>query len=194
MTRKEAVETGSKTYTGRDGREKYTSGGEDVLRAVRTGRTKKENSDAGAAGEHFVIYQLLREYEVGGPYNQNGKHDLFVRVNGEWYTVQVKLGQLKMRNDGFCSLGLSGVRVNTITSDIVAVIDPYFRGIRWISNTKEVPEELARKSVRRYPATEEQKCQSMNTSAPRATTAPSRSTTSLTRSETASSAACVERN
>lgn len=101
--------------------------------------TKGHSSDKGAAAEHFVIADLLnRGLKVGGPYNQNGKDDLFVKVNGKWRTVQVKSGR-RNRKTGTLVVGTR----RNITSDLVAFVDTQQKEIRWISNTRaEVPAEL----------------------------------------------------
>lgn len=95
--------------------------------------------DRGAAGEHLVVSQLLaRNLEVGGPYNQNGKHDLFVKL-GTWHTVQVKVGTVNIKT--------GAVRLNSrrssITSDLIAIVDLKGQRVRWMSNNGQpVPSEL----------------------------------------------------
>jgi hypothetical protein len=104
----------------------------------RTGLPNKDNRDRGAAGEHFVIHWLLaRRFEVGGPHNPNGKHDLFVKL-GRWYTVQVKVGKVNLRTGG---IYLN--RRSVIASDLIAIVDLEGGRLRWVSNTDEpLPEEL----------------------------------------------------
>lgn len=102
-------------------------------------KSKKETSDVGAAAEHFVISELLqRRLSVGGPYNQNGPHDLFVRV-GTWRTVQVKVGRVNVKTRTIYPTAVK----RDIKSDLIAYVDLRGKRIRWISNTDEpVPEEL----------------------------------------------------
>jgi hypothetical protein len=97
--------------------------------------------DRGAAGEHLVISQLLaRNLEVGGPYNQNGKHDLFVKL-GTWHTVQVKLGRVNSKTGTVCLC--SRGRRSSITSDLIAIVDLKGQRVRWMSNNGQpVPSEL----------------------------------------------------
>jgi predicted AAA+ superfamily ATPase len=101
--------------------------------------SKKETSDIGASAEHFVISELLRKrLPVGGPYNQNSKHDLFVKA-GSWKTVQVKVGRVNHKTG---SIYLQACKKH-IVSDLIAVVDLLGRRIKWMSNTEEpVPEEL----------------------------------------------------
>jgi hypothetical protein len=117
----------------------------DYYRRTRRhlGVTGPEKRDRGAAGEHFVISELLRQQlQVGGPYNQNGKHDLFVKVSDKWYTIQVTLSQVNLKTG---TILLTGRNRSTIVSDLIALVDLEGKRIRWVSNTKEpVPKELLR--------------------------------------------------
>lgn len=97
--------------------------------------------NVGSSAEHFVIHWLLlRGLDVGGPYNQQGPHDMFVKLLGSWYTVQVKVSHLN-RKTGVISR--SPMRRGLIISDLVALVDLSSRQIRWESGTPAtLPKEL----------------------------------------------------
>lgn len=112
----------------------------DQTNLRRNGAAYDTLSDRGAAGEHLVISECLtRHLPTGGPYNQNGKHDLFVFAGGAWRTVQVKIGRVNTKTGAiYRRNGLRG-----ITSDLIAMVDLEDKRIRWISNTDgPIPPEL----------------------------------------------------
>jgi hypothetical protein len=82
---------------------------------------------------------LSRGLAVTKPLNVNGAHDLHAKCGDQWFTFQVKTGQLNLKT-GLLKPCRS---VSDVTSDIVAVADLTDKRIRYIpQNVFELPEEL----------------------------------------------------
>lgn len=105
-----------------------------------TGVQPHQTMNVGCAGEHLVMAELLaKQLSVGIPLNPQTAHDMFVRIQKKWWTIQVKVGKVN-RKTGTLS---PPPRRGPIHSDLLAVVDVPGKRIRWISNTyKSVPVEL----------------------------------------------------
>lgn len=107
---------------------------------IRVGGARTERScERGTASELFVESEFLRRGLLSGrPSGRHGKHDLFVRADGAWHTVQVKTGLVG--TNGHITLNKGRKH---IVSDLIAVVDLDGHRVAWIpNNNRPLPAEL----------------------------------------------------